>query len=222
VRLGVIGTTARWLVPGVLSALQASHPKVRAVVVEASTTSLLPQLTAGRLDLAIVNLPITDPDLLAVPLFDEELLVVAPHGHPLAEFDHVTLSELAAFPLLLGARGTATRDELEIEASRAGVTLNAQAEIDGVRLMASLAFQGYGPAILPATAVPGWLTGPWKRVQVEGLPRRTVGMVRRRRGLPSSPSRALAEVLTVVVAEQGQSQPGLELVVPAVVEQPTA
>ena len=32
-------------------------------------------------------------------------------------------------------------------------------ELDGVRLIASLAFDGYGPAILPATAVPGHLRG---------------------------------------------------------------
>ena len=41
VRFGVIGTTARWLVAGLLDGLREQHPRVRAVVVEATTTSLL-------------------------------------------------------------------------------------------------------------------------------------------------------------------------------------
>jgi DNA-binding transcriptional LysR family regulator len=214
VRLGVIGTTARWLVPGVLSALQERHPRIKAVVVEASTTSLLPLLAAGRLDVAVVNLPIADPDLLADALFAEELLLVAPSDHPLAHRDRVALGELANHRLLLGARGTVLRDDLEAEATRAGIQLLPQAEIDGVRLMASLAFQGYGPAILPATAVPGWLSGNWRRVSVDGLPRRTVGLVRRRRGLPSAPARAITDVIVRTVVELGREQPGVHVVPP--------
>jgi hypothetical protein len=53
----------------------------------------------------------------------------------------------------------------------ADVELQAQAEIDGVRLLASLAFEGYGPAIVPATSVPRWLKGDFHRVQVPELPR---------------------------------------------------
>jgi LysR family hydrogen peroxide-inducible transcriptional activator len=202
VRVGVIGTTARWLVPGVLVQLRTHHPRVRAVVVEASTSSLIPQLMAGRLDLAVTNLPVDVDDLEVQQLFAEEMLLVVPLHHELAHRDRVTFGELDGIPLLLSAPGTALREELDIEARRAGVTLVAQAEIDGVRLMASLVFGGFGAAILPATAVPGWLSGDWVRVQV------------RRRGLPSAPARALSDVLRAVVADQGQSQPGLHLLIP--------
>src|SRR5688500_2705414 len=85
VRLGVIGSTARWLVPRLLGAMQQAHPRVRLVIVEATTTSLLPQLTAGRLDKALINLPVHDDEIVTEPLFIEDLLVVAPEGHPLAE-----------------------------------------------------------------------------------------------------------------------------------------
>src|SRR5262245_27529697 len=63
-RLGVIGTTARWLVPLVLNALGAAHPRVRVIVVESPTTALLPQLATGQVDAAVVNLPVEDPDLV--------------------------------------------------------------------------------------------------------------------------------------------------------------
>ena len=88
-------------------------------------------------------------------------MLVVPDGHPLYRTTPVTLAELAEHPLLLEPRGTAFRDELEAEAVRDGVTLDAQAEVDGMRLLATLAFEGFGPAILPATAAPRTITaGP--------------------------------------------------------------
>ena len=72
VRLGCIGTSARWLVPLVLEEVTRRHPKVHVIVVDATTTSLIPRLLADELDLAVVNMPITQPEVLAEPLFDED------------------------------------------------------------------------------------------------------------------------------------------------------
>src|ERR1700710_19472 len=95
VRMGVIGTPGPWLVPPLLRLMAELHPKVEVGVLEGHTTSLLPALIAGDLDLAVVNLPVTDPEVKVDPLFDEDLVVVAPEGHPLASLDRVSLVELA-------------------------------------------------------------------------------------------------------------------------------
>src|SRR3954470_7929286 len=89
-----IGTTARWLVPPLLEAMAAEYPRVRVVVVDATTTSFLPQVSSGQLDLAVLALPIHDRDVETAPLFEEELLVIAPVTHPLAQKDRVTLAQL--------------------------------------------------------------------------------------------------------------------------------
>ena len=59
--------------------------------------------------------------------------------------------------LILPLPGTAFRDELDAVTRPLGITLLPAAEIDGLRLIASLTFEGYGPAILPATAIPSYL-----------------------------------------------------------------
>ena len=159
VRVGCIGTVGRWLVPLVLERVTRDHPKIHVVVVDATTTSLVPQLLADRLDLAVVNLPVTDPDLVTEPLFDEDRLVVAPDGHPLAGRGRVHLTDLADHELLLEPQGTSFRDELDAEAAAAGITLHPRAEVDGLRLIATLAFQGFGAAIIPATAAPALARG---------------------------------------------------------------
>jgi DNA-binding transcriptional LysR family regulator len=209
VRLGCIGTVGRWLVPLVLEELAVRHPKVRAVVLDATTTSLVPQLLADRLDLAVVSLPLPDPEVRTEALFDEDRLVIAPSSHPLAGFDRVDLAELVRHDLIVEPPGTAFRDELDQEVARAGLTLRPRAEVDGLRLITSLAFEGFGAAVVPATAAPQWLQGDWRRVSVDGLSRRSVGLARRRRGLLPAPARAVDAIVHDVVRRRGTELPGV-------------
>ena len=210
VHVGVIGTTARWLVPKLLEGMREAHPQVQLVVVEATSTGLEPQLASGQLDLAVVNLPLPAPDLVAEPLFDEDLVLVVNSDHPLAGRDEVSFKELDGLELLMAAPNTAYRNELAAAASAAGITLIPKAELDGIRLMASLTFEGHGPAIVPATAIPQWLPRVvWRPIAISGLPRRRVGVATRRRGLPAAPARALAEVLRDVCIEGTRTQPGV-------------
>src|SRR5918994_1064002 len=106
-------------------------------VVDATPTSLGPRVVNKSLDLGVVNLPLADPELATEPLFDEDRVLVVPHGHPLADCEHVELRELADHELMLEPRGTPFRDELDQQAAAAGVAMRAQAEIDGIGLLAS-------------------------------------------------------------------------------------
>lgn len=209
VRLGMIGTTARWLVPRLLERMAVAHPKVHLTVVEATSATLEPQLAGGRLELAVVNLPVPGSDVVGRALFDEDLVLVVPVGHPLAESADLTMADLDEVPLLLPATGTAFRNEVEKAAADAGISLVAKADLDGVRLIASLTFDGYGPAILPATAVPATMQDRWRLISVAGLPRRRVGVAARRRGLPSAPARAVLAILDEIVDFDVESHPGL-------------
>lgn len=210
-RIGVIGTTARWLMPQFLAAVAERHPRVHPIVSEGSTTTIVPGVLSGQLNAAIIHLPIDDPELVVEPLFAEDLLLLVHAEHPLAVRDEMSLRELENIPLLLPPKGAALRRVLDRAAGSADVTLRPQAEIDGVRLLASLAFDGYGPAIVPATAAPRQLGGNFKRIQVPELPRRVVAWVRRRRPAPSVATNAVAAVLADVVATHADEQPGVHL-----------
>jgi len=214
-RVGVIGTTARWLVPPLVETLQEQHPKLRLVVVDATTSSLVPQLISDRLDLAVLHVPVNDPDLETERLFDEDPMLVAPLTHPLASADRVSLADIAQYPMLLEPQGTGFSDMLDAQADQLGIVLEPQAEIDGMRLLASLAFQGFGAAILPASAAPGWVGGDWKRIPIDGLHGRSVGMAWRRRGLMSAPARAVRDAIREVVTARAADQTGIHPARPA-------
>ena len=128
------------------------------------------------------------------------------------------MADLAEHPLLLEPPGTAFRDDLDADAARAGVTLTPLAEVDGMRLLATLAYEGFGPAVLPADA-------PRRRLVTAG--RVDSGSASRadrraRWASPpagarciSAPGRAVADVLRQLVADEGRSHPGVHPAAPA-------
>jgi molybdate transport repressor ModE-like protein len=211
VRLGVIGTTARWLMPQLLGAIDAAHPRVHIVATEGSTSSLVPNVLSGRLGAAVVHLPVDDPELVIEPLFAEDLVLVTRCDHPLAVHDTLDLEALRDIPLLLPPPGAALRRVLDRAATGVGITLRAQAEIDGVRLLASLAFDGYGVAIVPATAIPRRADADLCCINVPQLPRRVVAWVRRRRPAPTGAVHAVGATLRSVIEASATDQPGVHL-----------
>jgi LysR family hydrogen peroxide-inducible transcriptional activator len=78
-----------------------------------------------------------------------------------------------------------------------------------VRLLASLAFDGFGAAIVPATAVPTWLQGSFHRITVPELPRRVVAFARRRRPSATAPTQAALDTLRAVAQDEGSRQHGV-------------
>ena len=211
VRLGILGTTARWLLPRLLAESAARYPHVRPIVAEGSTSVLIPALLSGQYNAAIIHLPVDEPELTIEPLFSEDLLLLVGPDHPLAERDHSSLAELAGHRLLLPPPGSALRRVLDRAARSVGVQLEAQAEIDGVRLLATLAVDGHGAAIVPATAVPQTAARRHHSLAVPGLPPRVVALAYHRRPAPSAAAQALFNVLRDCLPGRALEQPGVRL-----------
>jgi DNA-binding transcriptional LysR family regulator len=146
-----------------------------------------------------VNLPLAHPELRLRPLFDEDIVLLVADDHPLAGATGLHVSDLEGVELALPAPHTGFREELDLAARNAGTSLSSKAEIDGLRLLLSVALRGYGPALLPATTLSEPPEG-FKTLSVSGLPLRHVGLALRKRGRPSAPTSALIDVLERVVA----------------------
>ena len=104
-RVGILGTTARWLVPMLLGDLSVSHPRLHLVVADGTTLGLEPQLAAGRLDLAVLTFPVPGRDLVSEPLFEEDIVLVVPvDDDPLSGAERIDITDLERFELLLPPR----------------------------------------------------------------------------------------------------------------------
>ncbi|GLH81705.1 transcriptional regulator [Bradyrhizobium sp. SSBR45G] len=108
-RLGMIPTVAPYLLPKVIGDLTRKHPEIDIHVRESKTPKLIEELVEGRLDAAIVALPVSEPSLTEVALFSENFLLVRPPEYEGAE---VPSSEsLREMRLLLLEEGHCFRDQ---------------------------------------------------------------------------------------------------------------
>jgi DNA-binding transcriptional LysR family regulator len=202
VNLGFIGTTGRWLVPQLLEFQRERLPLIQLRISEGTNASLEPRLAQGELDLAVLSRPVLSSELHDSELFSEDLVLIVPAEHAFARAGvPITLEQLASIDLLLPLTGTIIRNEIDAAAERAGVRLRTRIELDGLRTLASLTFDGYGPAVLPATALPEHLRGAFVPIQITGLPPRHVALAVRRYGFPAASVRATRQLLFRLVSE---------------------
>jgi LysR family hydrogen peroxide-inducible transcriptional activator len=101
VRVGAIPTIAPYFLPEVLRRFSAAYPKATLIVQENTTDQLLKCCTQGEIDLAILALPVPARHLEVEKLFEEELLLVMPPGHPLVAKPSIRPSDVESFPFVL-------------------------------------------------------------------------------------------------------------------------
>ncbi len=216
VTLGMIGSAGRWLVPLLLENVRERYRHINLRISEGTNSALEPRLVNGQLDLAVLAWPVLADELIEVDLFTEDLVVIAHRDHPLTHYEGpLPFSVLAEHDILLPMRGTPIRREID-EASRlAGVELHPLVELDGLRTIASMTFDGHGPSILPATMLSPHLRTNFVGLPIEHIAKRRVVLVSRRFGFPPAPVRAIHALLEDVVANASNPPDGVYLPIAA-------
>ena len=77
-RFGVIPTIAPYMLPAVIRRLSDGHPELDIHIRESLTPTLLRELSEGRLDAALVALPVSEQSLTEIALFSEDFVLVRP------------------------------------------------------------------------------------------------------------------------------------------------
>jgi LysR family hydrogen peroxide-inducible transcriptional activator len=77
-RIGVIPTIAPYLLPNIIGHLTRLYPDLDIHVRETITPKLLHELAAGKIDTAIVALPVSEPAFTEIALFQEDFVLVRP------------------------------------------------------------------------------------------------------------------------------------------------
>lgn len=179
-RIGMIPTVAPYLLPAVIGHLTRMHPGLDTHVREALTSKLIQELLEGRLDAAIVALPVSEPSLTEVPLFEENFLLVRPSAD---EETPVPSSEmLSEMRLLLLEEGHCFRDQA---LSFCGVQSTSPREIldaSSLSTLVQMVSAGMGVTLIPEMAVAVETRSASVSISrfKEPQPSRTIGMIWRR------------------------------------------
>jgi LysR family transcriptional regulator, hydrogen peroxide-inducible genes activator len=179
-RIGMIPTIAPYLLPTVSGALTRMHPELEIHIRETLTPKLIQELAEGRLDTAIVALPVSEPSLVEVALFSEHFLLVRPgedEGTPVP-----SSKALRAMRLLLLEEGHCFRDQALSFCNMQSLPPREVLDASSLSTLVQMVSAGIGVTLIPEMAVA--VETRSASVSVARLknpqPSRTIGMIWRK------------------------------------------
>ncbi len=179
-RIGVIPTIAPYLLPSIIGNLTQAYPAIEIHVRETLTEKLIQELEDGKLDTAIVALPISEPSLTEIELFKEDFVLVRSRDD--ADKSVPDSASLREMRLLLLEEGHCFRDQaLSFCNIRTGLPREG---LDGSSLstLVQMVGTGIGVTLIPEMAVPiETRSAPVSTVRFKGQqPSRKIGMIWRK------------------------------------------
>jgi LysR family transcriptional regulator, hydrogen peroxide-inducible genes activator len=205
-RIGMIPTIAPYLLPKVIGNLTQMHPELDIHVRETVTPKLIKELAEGRLDTAIVALPVSEPSLTEVALFTENFLLVRPgedEGTPVPSSE-----ALREMKLLLLEEGHCFREQALSFCNMQSAPPREVLEASSLSTLVQMVGAGIGVTLIPEMAVGVETRSASVSIArfKDPQPSRTIGMVWRK----TSPlARQLMQISEVVClsAEALREQP---------------
>jgi LysR family hydrogen peroxide-inducible transcriptional activator len=202
-RVGMIPTIAPYLLPKVIENLARMHPELDIHVRETLTQKLIKEVAEGRLDTAIVALPVSEPSLTEVALFTENFLLVRPgedEGTPVPSREM-----LREMKLLLLEEGHCFRDQALSFCNMRSSPPREVLDASSLSTLVQMVGAGIGVTLIPEMAVPvETRSAPVSVARFRNpQPSRTIGMVWRR----TSPlARQLLQISEVVCLSAGKAR----------------
>ncbi len=153
VRLGIFPTLAPYLLPHVIPRVRARFQQLELLLVEEKSDELLARLREGKLDAAVLALPVHDEQLHAEFLFEEPFVLAVPGQHPLARRDSLTLDELSAQHLLLLEDGHCLREQALDVCRLSGAGEKTGFRATSLETLRQMVAANVGATLLPVLAV---------------------------------------------------------------------
>jgi DNA-binding transcriptional LysR family regulator len=149
-------TTLIYRLGSPLRLLRKRFPQADVHITAAATERIVEGLLDRRFDLGLVSLPITQPSLATVPLFDEELLVIRPSADRAGDgVASVQPAELAKAPFLLFPKESNMRAMIDRFFRDLEIDPRVTMEADDTEVIKCMVEAGFGYSILPQFALSG-------------------------------------------------------------------
>lgn len=142
-------TLTLFTLPPVIQAFRERVPAVRLELVTGDSRESLARLMAFEVDVALVTSPVPHPEVQAVPLFVDPLVVVAAPGTVLP----ARIGELGGRSLISFRRGSGLRQYVDQVLESHGARPDVVMEFDSIEAIKTMAGLGLGLALLPLSAV---------------------------------------------------------------------
>ncbi len=202
-RLGVIPSIAPYLLPPLLPLLKEKYPSVELYVRETQTQPLTDELVGGKLDVLLLALPLKNPDIETLPVFDDRFLLAVPKAKKLSGRVRATKDMVEGDRLLLLEEGHCLRDQALTYCSLQQVDAVNTFGASSLSTIVEMVSAGFGITLLPEICL--GVEGRSREIKVirfvDPEPSRSIGLAWRR----SSPRRDDFFALAKLIAAAGQA-----------------
>jgi len=148
--VGANEATCLYVLPQVFAEFKRKHPQVAISIYRNFSHKILQKMAENEVDIGIVTLPVSQPNLKVIPFFEDELWVVLPPAHRLAKRSALKLEELASEPLIF-PKGGHTRELLEKLFRKYRDRLQISMELASVESIKKFVGAGLGLSLLSRT-----------------------------------------------------------------------
>lgn len=151
--IGVTPFRSLYLMPGIVRRVKARYPGVQVVLHEANSTQLRKESAEGKYDFAVVNLPVDDSVLDAVPIEPDTLVLAVPASMqailPENAGTAIDFASVRELPFVVLGQSQELRQLFDKLCAAAEFHPNIAAEVVGVTTAWAMAHAGVGAALLP-------------------------------------------------------------------------
>lgn len=109
-RIGASFTVGEYILPELVSQTATRYPNLDITVTIANTEEIAQGLRQNRLDVALVEGKISGKEFILEPFMVDELVLIAPPGHPLTKIQSVSAKDLEDLVWILREAGSGTRE----------------------------------------------------------------------------------------------------------------
>jgi DNA-binding transcriptional LysR family regulator len=175
------------ILPSLLKEFLGQYPAARLKQYQSTSADMKLQLLNGDIDIGISTVPIRGDDIEWMPIFEEEILLLVAHSHPLAARESVRLIELDKELFVSLTTGYGFRDLMDHYCKLAGFRMNIAFEGHEAGIMNHLIEMGLGIGFSPELTVVKQANPNTARLRItEPACRRTIGLAwNRRRFMPA-------------------------------------
>jgi LysR family hydrogen peroxide-inducible transcriptional activator len=151
---GVIPSVAPYILPQLLPTIRNAFPDLDLHIRETQTQLLLRELVDGRLDLLLLALPVEQPELETVPLFEDRFLLAMPASYQASDHVRATPDLLEGDRLLLLEEGHCMRDQALAFCSLQRIGNINTFGASSLSTLVQMVANGLGMTLLPELSVP--------------------------------------------------------------------
>jgi DNA-binding transcriptional LysR family regulator len=152
-RLGSARTYARYFMPFLLTGFRDAYPHIKIHFDEGSSLEMIHSLIDLKNEVVIIAKAEDHPNIAFIPFSREELVLILPPSHRLANKDRIRFEQIAKAPIIMKDMGSGTRKLVDELFAKNNCTPNILMETGDAEIIKLLVQHGEGVSFLVKEAV---------------------------------------------------------------------